>query len=123
MFLWTRPQGTAAATAGGNSGELPTDRCKAAALDVNVSALTGGTAPTIQFFVDRLANDGIWYEAASTAAISAVGNVSLDIAESVADSTGIQHMVFTNRCRVRWVFAGTVVADSIAFSGSLYGRS
>lgn len=121
-FLWSRSQGTAAATATGQTGSLNSAMISRAALDVNVKAFTAGTTPSIQFFVDRLGGDNIWYPIAQTAALTATGSVSLDISDAVADATAARHMVFTDQCRVRWVFAGAVVATSIDFSGSLYGR-
>lgn len=123
MFLWTRDQAAAAAPASGQTPGFDTSRCKFAALDVTVAAFTGGTAPSIQFFVDRLSGDGAWYPVANTAALTAAGPVSVDISPDVPDAADLQHMVFTNQARVRWTFAGTVVATSIKFSGSLYGRS
>ena len=121
-FLWTRNQATAAATASGASDSFDTSRIGRAALDVNVKTITGGTTPSIQFFVDRQGGDGIWYPAANTAALTAIGPVSIEISDSAADAADAQHMVFGNLARVRWVFAGAVVADSINFSGSFYGR-
>lgn len=122
-FLWVRAQGTAAATATGNTAALDSSATRCAALDVNVKTFTGGTTPSIQFFVDRLGGDGIWYPAANTAALTAAGPVSIEISPAVADGTDAQHMVFADQVRVRWVFAGAVAATSIDFSGSLYGRN
>lgn len=121
-FLWKRGQTAAAATGSGMSDPFNTANIRAAALDVNVKTITGGTTPDITFHVDRLGGDGIWYSVASTAALTAAGPVSLSITDAVADGADAQHAVFTSQARVRWVFAGAVVAASILFSGSFYGR-
>lgn len=121
-FLWKRAQGAAAATDTGDSGAFDTSRVGKACLDVNVATITGGTTPSIQFFVDRQGGDGLWYPVAQTAVLTATGQVSIEICDSVADGSDAQHMIFADVARVRWVFAGAVKATSIAFSGSLYGR-
>lgn len=121
-FLWRRNQAEAAATGSGQTAAFNTGSVRTAALDVNVKTITGGTTPDITFHVDRLGGDDIWYPVASTAALTAVGPVSLSISPAVADGADAQHVVFTDQARVRWVFAGGVPATSIAFSGSFYGR-
>lgn len=121
-FLWKRLQTVAAATGSGDSGAFDTSRIGKACLDLNVKTITGGTTPDITFFVDRLGGDDKWYPVAQTAALTATGQVSIEISDSLADGTDAQHMVFADQARVRWVFGGAVAATSISFSGSLYGR-
>lgn len=120
-YLWKRAPGTAA-TASGTSEPIDTSNVDYAGLDITVSAITGGTAPTIQFFIDRLGADGIWYAVYTGTALSAPGVVSVDLGLVVA-GTGTAHAVFSKTARIRWLFGGTAVPTSVTFSGSLVGRS
>lgn len=119
-YLWKRGQSEPAATGSGVSDVFSTRNVRAAALDITVAAITGGTTPSITFAVDRLGGDDIWYQVYATAALTAVGAVSASL--GLGHATAANDIVFTESARVRWTFGGAVVADSINFSGSFYGK-
>lgn len=110
--LATRSGAVVAATGDGQTDAINSQRCNRVSLLVNVATITGGTTPSIQFFVERQGADGIWYPAASSAALTAVGAVAVDVTD----------IVLTEFLRIRWDFAGGVNADSIKFSYLLIGR-
>lgn len=93
----------------------------AIALDITVTALTGGTAPTITFFLDRLGADGVWYREETSAAVSAPGTVSA-ILGPFAASAGVFSSVWTTQARFGWTFGGSVAPTSVTFSASIVGR-
>lgn len=116
-FLWKRSQAEAAVTVSGESPVFVTNWVGKAALDINIKSINAGN---ITFVVDRKGGDGIWYPGATTAALTAAGNTSIEITDSLADAADTQHMVFTDEAKIRWTLAGG--ANAVVFSGSLYGR-
>lgn len=118
-YLWKRGP-MPAATASGVSDAFSTRNVHSVALDLAVRVFTGGTTPSIAFAVDRLGGDDVWYEVYTTAAITAVGVTSVSL--GLGHATAANNVVFTESARVRWTFAGVVVADSISFSASFYGK-
>jgi hypothetical protein len=119
--LYVHP--SSAETAATGAPEFDTTLIQSVALDITVSALTGGTAPTITFFLERLGLDGKWYPIFSPTAVSAPGTISADIgAFSLAVATAT-HAVFTKKARLRWAFGGTANPTSVTFSASIVGRS
>ena len=110
-----------AETATGQSAAFDTTHITSAALDVNLTALTGGTAPTLTFSLQRLGADGVWYTAwTQAAAMSATGPASFELGPS---SPAAQLVIFTTQARLVWTFGGTAPPTSVAFSASLIGRS
>ena len=107
-------QASAAQTANGNSGPLDTSGVQAISVDVNVSALAG-TTPAVQFFVDRLGADGVWYAIAQSASITAAGVWSTSVGPGAAANAELGDTI-----RLRWVITGTT--PSITFSASVMGR-
>lgn len=100
-----------------------------AAWDMTLTSFTGGTTPTINFFLERQGADTNWYQIATTSALnSAPQTISVDISPGLNGSVSgpltstVQHNVFTNTARLRWVFGGGANATSIAFSASIIGR-
>lgn len=121
-YLWKRAPGTVA-TASGTSEVFDTSNVDYAGLDLNVSAITGGaSSPSIQFILERLGGDGLWYAVYTGAVLTATGPVSIDLGLVVA-GTGTAHAVFSKSARLRWVFGGGTPPTSVTFSGSLVGRS
>jgi hypothetical protein len=116
-FLWKRSQAEAAVTVSGQTAAFNTSTVGRAALDINIKSINAGN---ITFVVERLGADGIWYAGATTAALTAAGNTSIEITDALADGADAQHMVFADQARVRWTLAGG--ANSVVFSGSFYGR-
>lgn len=98
------------------------------ALDFNVTAFTGGTNPSITFFLDRLAADGLWYNIFASNAETTPVAYSVDLSPSVTAQTTSNpnspgaaiHCVFTSQGRFRWTFAGA--PTSVTFSASIIGR-
>lgn len=119
----------AAVTASGDSGSFDTSHITSAAFDLTVSAITGGTSPTVTFLVERLGADGAWYQILSTSGITGALVVSVDISPALTGSysappgSAQQHAVFSQTGRVRWVFGGSVPPTSVSFSASFIGRN
>ena len=114
---------SAAYTAANTGIVFSTSNITYLAVDSNVTALTGGTSPALNLFVDRLGADGVWYLVSSLPAVSTVSVVSFDLGPgfaSVGLPNGTQHAVFTQSARLRWTFTGS--PTSITFSASVVGR-
>lgn len=118
-----------AATASGDSGALDTTWVEALAVDINITAITGGVTPNITFTLDRLGADGIWYSPVTTGIIAATGKASIDLASALGIAivaapltSGAQHMVLGNTTRLSWVFGGGTPPTSVTFSASIIGR-
>jgi hypothetical protein len=97
------------------------------ALDLAVSAFTGGTTPTITFFVDRLGADGItWTQAWTSGAINAASTVYVDLGPYsltyAAGSVTAQHFVPTGTARLRWAWGGGANPTAVTWSASVIGR-
>lgn len=112
-------------TASGNQ-TFSTNQISYIAFDVTVTAVTGGTAPTVQFFIDRLSNDGsTWFNVMSTQSFTTAALNSWDLGPGFAATSppnGAAHAVFTTQGRIRWVFAGTAPPTSVTYSASVIGR-
>lgn len=87
------------------------------AVDVSFTAFTGGTAPSVQFFIDRQGTDGVWYQIFAGAVLTAPGLTSTSIGHGLVTAQAP-----TGTCRLRWVLAGTVAATAVTFSASVTGR-
>lgn len=93
------------------------------AVDINVTALTGGTTPSVQFFIDRLAADGLWYQVWASQTVGSPATSSFDLGPgfpSAGPPNGTQHAVFTSTARFRWTSTGS--PTSVTFSASVIGR-
>lgn len=111
---------TATAQAATNAGvSFPTATTSALAVDITLTSFTGGTTPTVTFFVDRLGSDGVWYRAWTSAALSSAGATSVQIGP-FPSGTGIFTAVLTGTARFGWTSTGTPTA--ITFSASVIGR-
>jgi hypothetical protein len=108
----------APAAASNNSPAIDTTNVSMLRLDWNVVSFSGGTTPDLSFVVDVLGADGLWYPVYTLTPLTApaVGGVNLGPATDTP-------AVLTRACRVRSVFGGAVVADSITFGVSLVGRN
>lgn len=97
-----------------------------AALDMTLTSVAGGTAPTVNFFLERQGADSNWYQILSTSAQSTAQTVSVDISPGLNGvvqgplSSTVQHNVFTQAARLRWVFGGGATAAT--FTASVIGR-
>lgn len=119
---------TGSQTASGNQS-FDTSNWTYAAWDMTLTSFTDGAAPTISFFLERQGADGNWYRIGATGALnSAPQTISVDISPGLNGSVSgplsstVQHNVFTQTARLRWVFGGGTPATSIAFSASIIGR-
>lgn len=89
-------------TASTNSGPLTVGNYVELAVDINITS-NQGTSPTIQFFVDRLGVDSIWYPMWQSATV----NTSTDVI-SVSIGAGLNYAEsFGGTIRFRWVIGGS----------------
>lgn len=109
-----------AARTAGASIVFSTNQVTYIALDTTVTALTGGTSPTIQFTLDRLGADGVWYNVWTSTTVGSPATNSMDIGPGLTNAAGSQHAVFTTQGRFSYIFTGT--PTSITFSATLLGR-
>lgn len=86
-------------------------------LDYNVSAFTGGTAPTITFAVYGMTPANEWVLLYTTAALAAPGAGSRQIGPGLETSLVVPQMV-----RVDATLGGSVAPTSVAYSLSLTGK-
>jgi len=103
-------------TAGSNSGILSVGNFAELALDIN---LTGkqGTSPTIQFFLDRLGVDGVYYNFYASSVISSTPTtISQSIGAGLALATS-----FAGTIQFRWVIGGSS-SPGWTYSVSLIGK-
>jgi hypothetical protein len=103
-----------ARTVSGQAGPVVVDGISELAIDLNVSAVSG-TTPTLQFILERLGADGVWYSLWTSAVITAITQVS----ESAGPGEQINQLI-TSQMRLRWVIGGTT--PSFTFSGSVIGK-
>jgi hypothetical protein len=103
-----------ARTASGNSGSLNVTYFFELAFDANTTVIAG-TSPTLQFAIDRLGVDGIWYNVWLSAVRSAIGSDSKSIGAGLALAEA-----FGNNIQIRWIIGGT--SPSFTFSLSLIGK-
>ncbi len=111
------------------AGTFSTAYITYAALDMTLSSFTGGSVPTVTFFLERQGADSNWYQILSTGAMnSAPATVSVDLSPALNGSVSgplsstVQHNVFTQTARLRWTLGGTVAPTSVTFSASVIGR-
>lgn len=108
----------------GNGGDaIFTIGYSSLAVDVSVTAFTGGTSPTITFFVNRLGGDGLWYQVWTSGAISSAKSLSASIGPGQSGGSsgaGGFSAVLTTQAQFGWSFAGS--PTSITFSGSVAAR-
>lgn len=84
-------------------------------IDINVTALTGGTSPTVTFKVSRVEADGVLYSVWSPSAISAAGTFSQSIGPGLQTSVDLG-----NTFQVDMVTTGS--PTSITFSLNVEAR-
>ncbi|MDJ0342282.1 hypothetical protein QMK19_03650 [Streptomyces sp. H10-C2] len=109
-----------AAQAVSNTGtSFSTTAVAGLAVDVTLSSFTGGAAPAVTFFVERLGADGVWYRIWTSAALTTAGATSVQIGPFPA-ATGIVTAVLTGTARFGWSSTGAPTA--ITFSASVIGR-
>jgi len=105
-----------AAVGSGNSPDLNVSLLSQISLDITTSAQTGVT-PSIQFFWERKAADGIYYPLWQSAILTLAANTlstSVGIGLAFAQSPGEQG-------RLRWVVGGTG-GPTWTFTANIYGK-
>lgn len=99
------------------------------AWDITLTSFTGGTTPSIQFYLERQGADGAWYQVSTTGALTTAQLISVDLSPSSSGTTSAplsstsQHNVVTQTMRMRWVFGGGANPTAVTFSASLVGSS
>jgi hypothetical protein len=120
-YLPSAAYGTAAVA----SATFSTEFVSSVALDITVTSISGGTSPTLQYYLDRQGLDGNWYNILTTnPGITAPVVFTIDVGDLSVAFGGIntaQHAVLTYAARLRWTYAsgGTVAT----FSASVEGRN
>ena len=103
-------------TASNNSGPLSVGNFAELAVDINLTS-NQGTSPTVQFFVDRLGVDGIYYPLWQSAVQStAPAQVSTSIGAGLAISQSSGGTV-----QFRWVIGGSS-SPGYTYSVSVQGK-
>lgn len=106
---------SAAVTANGNSSTLDVNSVSSLGVGINITATSGSSTPTIDFYLDSLGADSVWYPVWSTAIQTAIGSIFASIGK------GMQHSVeFGSSIRLRWVVSGS--SPSFTFSASIIGK-
>lgn len=110
----------AAYTTAGSPIVFDTSRWVYGALDINLTAFTGGTTPTIQFGLDRLGADGVWYNSYASSVLNSATALCIDFGPGFATVGSAIHHVFTTQGRLTWAITGA--PTSVTFSMSMIGR-
>lgn len=103
-------------TASNNSGVLSVGNFVELAVDINLTSKQG-TSPTVQFFVDRLGVDGIYYplwQSALQSTTPAQVSTSIGAGLAITQSSG-------GTIQFRWVIGGSA-SPGYTYSVSLIGK-
>ena len=73
------------------------------------------TATSIQFLIDTLGDDGVWYPLTTAVSLTAAGQKYI----FTLAGQNSQSNEFGVKCRLRWVVNG---AGSVTFSGTIFGK-
>lgn len=115
--LATYLSGTQATSNTGTS--FATGTLSGLAVDITLTSFTGGTSPSVTFFIDRQGADTVWYRIWTSAALTTAGATSVQIGPWPS-GTGIVTAVLTGTARFGWTTAGAPTA--VTFSASVIGR-
>lgn len=85
----------------GNSADFDTSLFETLLLDVNLTELTGGVNPTVQFYLDRKTADGQYHQFLSINAMNGVSEQNTDVGPGLANNR-----VPGTTCRLRWIASG-----------------
>lgn len=105
----------AAYSSGQLSTQTPNGQIQILNVDINVTALTGGTSPTVTFKVSRVGADGVLYQVWQPTAISAAGTFSTTIGANCATNSDLGDLF-----QIDMVVTGA--PTSITFSASLKAK-
>lgn len=113
--IWT--QTSTLITASGNSGPLTVGNFAEIAVDINITSKQG-TSPTVEFYIDRLGVDGVYYN------IWDSGQVNNTAPTIKSDSLGAGLNInksFAGTIQFRWVIGGSS-SPGYTYSVSLVGK-
>lgn len=103
-------------TASNNSGALTVGNFVELAIDINLTA-NQGTSPTIQFFVDRLGVDSIYYNVWSS---STVSSTPTKVSQSIGAGLTLASS-FGGTIQFRWTIGGSAT-PGFTYSVSILGK-
>lgn len=113
--IWTQASTLITSTTG-NSGPLTVGNYVEIAVDINITG-NQGSSPTIQFFIDRLGVDGIYYPLwQSSTQSSSSAQISTSIGAGLAISQS-----FGGTVQFRWSIGGSST-PGFRYSVSLIGK-
>jgi hypothetical protein len=113
--IWTQASQLITSTTG-NSGPLTVGNYAEIAVDINITGKQG-TSPTIQFFIDRLGVDGIYYPLwQSSTQSTSPAQVSTSIGSGLSISQS-----FGGTVQFRWSIGGSS-SPGWTYSVSLIGK-
>ena len=99
-------------TASGNTTAFDVSPYEGAAFFVNLTALTGGTSPTVQFTYQEMDDYGVWYDVSAIgAALSAAGTART----SVGEGCKVNDMIGKSG-RIKWVTTGAPATATATIS-------
>ena len=104
--------------ANGQTGDIDIQDFNDLLVVTQLTALTGGTAPTVQFIVEWKDSQGVYRPLATHAALSAVGTKIMSTGSGVATTTGIDAIwsaPFGLVIRVRWAVTGAPATATASF--------
>jgi hypothetical protein len=118
------PASPASAISGGQV--IDTTLAYGLAVDINVVALTGGTAPGVIFTLSRVGFDGIYYPFWSSASVVAAGVISASFSDRMssdyaAGTNNLQGILLGYATAFTW--ASTGAPTSLTFSANVTVRS
>lgn len=100
-----------------SSGLLAVGDLSELAIDFNVTTITGGILPTVQFKVSRQGADGILYPIFSSTLLTVGGLVTVTL--GALSGAG---QAFGDNVQVDMVLGGTSPPTSVTFSASIKGK-
>jgi hypothetical protein len=103
-------------TASGNSGILSVGNFAELAVDINITSKQG-TSPTIQYFIDRLGVDGVYYNIWTSSQYTSTPQV---VSQSIGAGLTLASS-FGGTIQFRWVIGGSSTPGFI-YSVSLIGK-
>lgn len=108
---------TSRLVSGNTAGNFWTSNVQQALVGVNVTALTGGTTPTVQISLQQQDANGNWQTIASTAALNAVGMAAFSVGTGMTNGS---MLTAGSQYRLAWTVTGTPA--TCTFQISVQGR-
>lgn len=113
--IWT--QASQLITASGNSGPLSVGNFAEIAVDVNITSKQG-TTPTVEFYIDRLGVDGVYYNIWDSTIISNTAPTTKS--DSIGAGLNVSKS-FAGTIQFRWAIGGSS-SPGYTYSVSLIGK-